>query len=632
MKIYNGIIAFFIFGAGSAQKLWSFNDCLSYARENNLQVIASKLNEQVQDGNYKIAKKQKLPDVTGAANTGFQFGPRTENALTNPRNKGGYQTVYVNDLAINSSILLYNNGKLKISEEKNDLLVQQYKFTTEKIKNDISLQLIGNYLTVLLNRELIGVSQNSMDTYVQQANRNQKLYDAGSIPLSTLYESNASLANAKQEYETSMIEANRSLMVLAMLLQKDYRDFDIETVKVPDNIELPLISIDDIIQYSYGNQPEIKSAEIAIEAAKKDIDIAKADLMPTITGGYKVGTSYQDSFDRKDNDLWKQWYDSHTQAISLGISVPIFNKGISKLKIEQSKIQQNIQENQLDQEKLTLKQSIETAYFDVNSSYQTFISSKESVASMKLSYEFAQKSFSAGKLNVYDLNIARNNYFNAQSQMLQAKYSFLFRLKILDFYAGKPLQITSNEIASQNYYQPTVSEPEIAQPEENTASVNEARVENNNTTENTVTTPSVTQEQEVKALEEVPVTNITETPASSENVVSEPTIQENPVNTPEEAVAPETFTPSESQPEVVTPTEEINNTIQTPSIPEVKEEIVKTEEPKATSALTDENARREALIKERRAKLSQGSSATIDNAERERLIKERRAKLSKGLE
>lgn len=620
MKLNNSIIAFFIVGFISAQKVWSFNDCLSYARENNLQVLASKLNEQVQESNLKIAKKEKLPDLKGTITNGITFGPLatqkvTQDGVTDFAIDSYYKYTegYQNNLALESSMILYNNRRLRLTEEKNSFLVQQNQYTTEKIKNDISLQLVGNYLTVLLNKELLGVQLNSMDTQAKDKDRNEKLYNAGSIPLSTLYESKSNLANAKQTYENAKIEVDRSLMVLAMLLQKDYRDFQIEDVKVSDDIGMPLINLDDIINYAFNNQPVIKSAELGVESAKKDIDIAKTAFYPSITGGYKVSTFYQDYFDRSSKSIDDQWYDNHSQMVSVGVNIPIFSKGTNKIKVQQSRINQLIQENQLDQEKLNLKQNIQTSYFDVNSAYQTFTSAKELVESTELSYEFAQKSFTAGKINIYDLNTARNNYFNALSQMLQAKYSFLFRLKILDFYIGKPLEISSDENTNYNNLTPsketvqaindlTSTDVEIKKPEviKSNNITQERKNANLSTPKTTVLKPenisNAKPKPSVKSKDEVKTSTVPVTAPVKNNNASQP-IKTETVNSKN--------TPVKSSNE--------NSTVK-------------------PSTKNDADAKREALIKERRLKYSQGAKPKFQNdAQREALIKERRAKLSKGI-
>lgn len=620
MKLNNSIIAFFIVGFISAQKVWSFNDCLSYARENNLQVLASKLNEQVQESNLKIAKKEKLPDLKGTITNGITFGPLatqkvTQDGITDFTIDSYYKYTegYQNNLALESSMILYNNRRLRLTEEKNSFLVQQNQYTTEKIKNDISLQLVGNYLTVLLNKELLGVQLNSMDTQAKDKDRNEKLYNAGSIPLSTLYESKSNLANAKQTYENAKIEVDRSLMVLAMLLQKDYRDFQIEDVKVSDDIGMPLINLDDIINYAFNNQPVIKSAELGVESAKKDIDIAKTAFYPSITGGYKVSTFYQDYFDRSSKSIDDQWYDNHSQMVSVGVNIPIFSKGTNKIKVQQSRINQLIQENQLDQEKLNLKQNIQTSYFDVNSAYQTFTSAKELVESTELSYEFAQKSFTAGKINIYDLNTARNNYFNALSQMLQAKYSFLFRLKILDFYIGKPLEISSDENTNYNNLAPsketvqaindlTSTDVEIKKPEviKSNNITQERKNANFSTPKTTVikseNTSNVKPQPSVKSKDEVKTSTIPITAPVKNNNSSQPIKTE---------------------------------TVNSKNIPVKSSNENSTVKP---STKNDADAKREALIKERRLKYSQGAKPKFQNdAQREALIKERRAKLSKGI-
>lgn len=621
MKINNNIIAFFIVGFVSAQKVWSFNDCLSYARENNLQVLASKLNEQVQESNLKIAKKEKLPDLKGTITNGITFGPLATQKVHqdgmdfNIDSYYKYTEGYQNNLALESSILLYNNRRLRLTEEKNSFLVQQNHYTTEKIKNDISLQLVGNYLTVLLNKELLGVQANSMDTQKQDKDRNEKLFKAGSIPLSTLYESRSNLANAKQTYENAKIEVDRSLMVLAMLLQKDYRDFQIEDVKVSDDIGMPLINMDDVINYAFNNQPVIKSAEIAVESAKKDIDIAKTEFYPSITGGYRVSTFYQDYFDRSSKSLDDQWYDNHSQMLSVGLNIPIFSKGTNKIKVQQSRINQLIQENQLDQEKLNLKQNIQTSYFDVNSAFQTFNSAKELVSSTELSYEFAQKSFAAGKINIYDLNTARNNYYNALSQMLQAKYSFLFRLKILDFYIGKPLEISSNE--NENYNNLTTSkkavqaindltttEVEIKKPEtlKPAISIPEKNNNKNSSTPIKPTNKKVEKAADTKSKETNTIKN--EVKETTDKTIS----SANAKNKSKEIKA--------------IPSSNKNNTAITTTPASPAQPVSKSEA----------DAKREALIKERRLKYSQGAKPQFQNdTEREALIKERRAKLSKGI-
>jgi len=441
MKIYKGLSVFLLFItiAASAQEKWSFKQCLDYAYEHNLQILASRLNEQAQRYNYKIARNQLLPDVNASLNTGFTFEPQLM------INTGDYQYTkfYQNSGTLSASLILFNMGNLNLNKQKNLLLLQQNQFLTEKAANDISLQITADYLNILLSKELLNINFKAMDINRKLVEKNEKLYKAGSIPLGTVYESRANLATAKQDYENMKIEVNRARLNLAILLQKDYDKFDVQDVRIPDNIQMPLINLDNIINYAFENQPEIKAAELGAKAAKKDIKITRTAKSPAVTMNYQVGTSYANIMNLPVNNekMPKQWQDNHSQSLMLGIDIPIFNKGIYSLKVQQAKISEKLQNNNLEQSKLILKQTIQAAYFDVSSSYQSFLAAKAASESTGLSFDYAQKSFDAGKIAIYDLNIARNNYFAAQSQMVQAKYNFLFKLRILEFYGGKPLKI-----------------------------------------------------------------------------------------------------------------------------------------------------------------------------------------------
>ena len=107
--------------------------------------------------------------------------------------------------------------------------------------------------------------------------------------------------------------------------------------------------------------------------------------------------------------------------------------------MEQAKISENIAKNTLEQQKLSVRQDVQKAYFDANANYENFMAAVEAEKSTKLALDFAEKSYEAGRSTIYDLNNARNNYVNAQSTVSQAKYNYIFSMKLLNFYAGIPL-------------------------------------------------------------------------------------------------------------------------------------------------------------------------------------------------
>lgn len=419
----------------SGQKIWTLQECVTYAMEKNLTVLQSRINEELIQNDLNYANNQWLPTATGYFDNSLTLG------TNHPSIDKGYQE-YSNRLGINSSITIYNGGLLELNKEKASLNVTSGKYQTESVINDISLAVVNHYLNVMLNRELLAIAEGNLSVAEQQLDRSQKLFNAGSISRADLVQAEATVAQEKKNVADAKIEVERALFNLSMLLQlPDYRQFDVETIPIPDNINMGLYDLDQVLATAYAQQPAIKKAETDLQVAEKDIEIAKTGFKPTVTGTYNLGTSYAEYFNKGlHTDAWlSQWYDNITNVFGINVQIPIFEKFNNKLNVEKAKIGQSLAQNSVEQQKQIIRENVQLAYFNAVSSYQAFEAAKESVRSSELSADFAEKSYNAGYLNIYDLNTARNNLLVAKSQMVQAKYNFIFRLKVLDFYAGIPL-------------------------------------------------------------------------------------------------------------------------------------------------------------------------------------------------
>ncbi len=427
------LIAFFI--SASGQEKWSLAQCVDYAVEKNLTVQQSRINEDLSENDLQYNNNQWLPMVGGYFDNSLTIG------TNNPLIDKGYQQ-YSNSLGLNSSITIYNGGLLNLNKEKASLGVESSKLQTESVINDISLMVVNYYLNIVLNRELLQIAESNLVVTEQQADLIQKQFNEGAIARADLVQAEANVAQEKKNVADAQIEVERALFNLATLLQlPDYRQFDIDIISLPDDLQMGLYDMDQVLQTAYNEQPAVKKAEVELESSEKDIQIAKTGFKPTITGTYNLGTNYADYFNKGlVADAWlSQWYDNITNVFGVSVNIPIFEKFNNKLNVEKAQITQSLAQNSLEQEKQTIRENVQEAYFNANSSYQAYIAAKESVRSSELSADFAQKSFDAGVLNIYDLNIARNNLVVAKSQMVQAKYNFVFRMKVLDFYAGKPI-------------------------------------------------------------------------------------------------------------------------------------------------------------------------------------------------
>ena len=417
------------------QEKWDLRECVDYAVQHNLTVNQSKIYYELSTKELESANKQWLPTVNAYLDNSLTIGSH------HPLIDKAYQQ-YSNSLGLSSSIAIYNGGLIELNKERAELNVQANEMQTASIANDISLMVVNNYLNVMLNRELLQIAQGNLEVSEEQLNRAQILYDGGRISRADLVQAEAAVAQEKKNVSDAQIEVERALFNLSTLLQlPDYRDFDVEDISLPDDLQFGVFDLDEILQIAYQEQPNVKRAELDVEIATKDIDIAKTSLKPTITGTYNLGTSYADYFNKgMVNDAWlTQWYENIANVFGISVQIPIFDRHQTKLNVEKATINQSLAQNLVEQEKQKLKENIQEAYFHATTSYDAYRAARESVRSSELSADFAQRSFDAGVLNIYDLQIARNNLMIAKAQMAQAKFNFVFRLKVLDFYAGIPL-------------------------------------------------------------------------------------------------------------------------------------------------------------------------------------------------
>lgn len=429
-----------------SQKKWSLQECVSYAVENNLQVLQNGLNSKFQDENLKIAKRQYLPSVNGNANFSTAFGQGRDVFGNTNRNDN-----YNNNVNLSADLLLFNHGRLEKNIRRNEFEVEASQFDLDRIKNDISLQIAQQYLAILLNREITTISEAAFENADKLYKRAKITTEVGTTPQTIFAEAEAALAREKQNVSNAKINTSRSLFALAMLLQlPDYKNFDIQEVPVQNVLEAPLYTAENIIDKAYDNQPQIKAAESRIKSAEAQTEINKTAFWPTISATAGLGTSQFNLYSAgtdlagnkiKQSGFFKQYKDNFGQQIGLSATVPIFNKGITRIQVEQSKINEDIAKNTLLQQKQQVLQNVQQAQFDAESNYEKFVAATESQKSSKLALDFAEKSFAAGRTTIYDLNSARNNFANAQGSVAQAKYNYIFSLKLLNFYAGIPLSL-----------------------------------------------------------------------------------------------------------------------------------------------------------------------------------------------
>lgn len=434
------ILAIFLFLSTvsvHAQEKWTLERAVQYALENNLQVKSSTYNRALQEKNTKIARRDRLPGVSANISNNLSFGQQRYINLVQ-RNDN-----FNNSLNVGADMLLYNNGRIEKNYQRALLDLQAASYDVETIKNNISLQIAQEYLSILLNKEIVEISQSAFNNAQQTLDRARITTQVGTTAQTVLAEAEASLAREEQNTVAAKINVERGLFNLAQLLQlEDYTSFDIMDPPATLQVEAPLYSAQDVLNTAYTQQPQIKAAQMRIASAIAQTEVSKTALYPSVSASAGVGTFYFNQLNRGQNTgFFKQYSENFGQQVGISANIPIFNKGITKLQIEQAKINESIAKNSLEQQKQEVRQNVQRAQFDAESNYQAYQSALRMVKSAELAEYFAEKSYQAGRSTIYDLSVARNNAVNARGTLAQSKYNYLFSLKLLNFYAGIPITL-----------------------------------------------------------------------------------------------------------------------------------------------------------------------------------------------
>jgi outer membrane protein len=428
-----------------AQKVWSLQECISYALENNLQVKRQELNVQFNKNNFNQSKFRTLPNLNAQYNENYSSGQTFNQYAEPPRfeNKSSWS----GDFGARSTVTLF--GGLQII---NNILKSKYDFLKsqsdlEKSKNDIQLQLALAYLQVLFSKEIVNVSKNKLDVTSLQAQRTQKLLDVGNVAQGEYLQIKAQEANDKTALINAQNDLTIALLDLTQLLDLDSAaGFD---VVVPPNIQVGLLpeleSIQGIFDLAVKGMPQIKSAEYAVKSSEKELAMAWGQASPSIELSGGLSTFYSSEnpnpFPPGDYKVKDQFKDDLNKQIGLGLTIPIFNRLQVKTSISNARLQVSDYELQLEQAKNALYKEVQQAHADANAAREKYNSSVEAVNYNEEAFKYTSQKMEVGLVNSVDYNIAQNNLISAQSSMLQAKYEYIFKLKILDLYMGKQITL-----------------------------------------------------------------------------------------------------------------------------------------------------------------------------------------------
>lgn len=413
----------------SAQRVWTLQECVDTALMNNRNIKQQRLNYKSKVISYNQAKSDRLPNLNASIGQNFNFG-RSLSVDNTYQNSNSQNTSF----SVSSGVNLYNGFRMKNAIEARQAELMAAGADVQKIEKDIILNVSAAFLQVLQNKELLRNADNQLQITRENMARRKELIEAGKLAQGEIFEIQAQEAKEELSRVQAENQLQLSLIDLAQVLELDhFQDID---VAVPVNLlenELALLSADEVYSSALASRPEIRSAQYRLESSLKNIEIARAGYLPSLSLGAQWGTGYYNMSNMPTNPSFgTQFSNNISTGVGLSLSIPIFNRYEVKNQVENAKL--NVESSKIDIEntKIELRKTIQQAYYNAIAAKNRWESSQKSVTANEESYRFASQKFEVGRANQYEVNLAKTNLSQSISEQTQAKYEYVFRMKILE--------------------------------------------------------------------------------------------------------------------------------------------------------------------------------------------------------
>jgi outer membrane protein len=455
------------------QDVWTLRECVDYALANNLQVKRSELTLELSSIDKRQAKLAMFPSANAQGSYGYNWGrgidPVTNDFVSSQRN--GFTS-----LGASSGVTLFNGFRIQNTIKQSNLELEASEEDLSKAKNDVTLNVISLFVNVVFNKELLENAKLQLSSSQNQFERTQKLVAAGSLPKSDELNLNAQVATNELNVINQENALALSLLQLQQALQLAATDnFDVEIPEITTEDLVLDQSRDEIYRIAKGTMPEITSAQLRIESSLYGVRAARGNLYPRLSLNGSINTNYSSSSAtifvpdgntiqyqtgqfvsvnntevpvyayRADGSMQEiygfrdQVTDNLYKSVNLTLSIPIFNGFNARSNVQRAMItneQARIDAREVDN---ALRQNVETSFNNALAASKSYNASLRQVEAREEAYRMAKQRFDIGASNYVEYQLAENDLFQARSDLARAKYEFIFRKKVIDFYQGKPL-------------------------------------------------------------------------------------------------------------------------------------------------------------------------------------------------
>ena len=424
-------------GTANAADSWTLQRCIDYAIENNIQILQSDIAAQNRDVDYNTARSNRLPGVSASASQGWSFG----RSLTVDNTYANTNTANTS-FSIGTDVTLFAGRRITNNIEMAELNFEAAKSDLERIKDDVRVQVAQAFIQIVYNRSILDVARNQVSIDSMQVERLTALAAIGKASNAEVSSQKATLAQSR--LSVTQAENNLSMSVLTLtqllelpspegfeIIQPDTQELEFNVPDSPESIYADALNI----------KPAIKTEELRLEQAGKNIDIAKGGYYPTLSLSAGAGTSYYTSNKYPSDSFGDQLKNNFGPHVGLSLSIPIFSRNSNRNNVRSAQLGRMNQEMQLDNVKKQLYKEIQQAYYNAVASKSRYESSQEVEVSAQESFELVQAKYEGGKASITEFNESKNRLVTAQADVIKYRYEYLFNTALLEFYRNSSFEL-----------------------------------------------------------------------------------------------------------------------------------------------------------------------------------------------
>lgn len=424
----------------SAQKAWTLEQCCNYAVEHNINLRQKENQRRQQEIQLSNARNQRLPDLSGSVSENLSFGRglTADNTYTNTNTSS-------TSFSLGTSIPLFTGFQIPNQIRLSRLNLEATMEDLEKARNDIRMQVAQEYVQVLFDMELLSVARRQVEIDSAQVDRLEKLLAVGKASEAQVSQQRSSLAQSRLTTTQANNNLQLALLSLSQLLELDTPEgFAIARI---DNVEQALSMsaltpdlIDEVLAEALIVKPEIRAGQLRLEAADRNIDIARAGLYPTLSFSAGLGTNYYTTSGFTADPFGRQLKNNFSQYLGVNLNIPIFSRFQTRNSIRSAKIDRENQQLELDNTKKALRKEIQQVYYNTVAAQEKVNSCQLACQASEDAFKLTQAKYEQGKSTITEFNEAKNNLMKTVSDLTQARYECLYQHALIKFYRGQQLR------------------------------------------------------------------------------------------------------------------------------------------------------------------------------------------------